>query len=253
MKTLPRVGYWFSDSSGVLPHGDGRPIVIGQKLSIKGKLVICRNALHGSFHPFDALQYAPGPILHRVLFSSARVEYSDKVGSRSRTVLASVDATAMLRQFARTQALSVIHLWEAPTIVREYLETGDETKRDAATAAATAAAWAAAATAAAAARAAAARAAAAAARDAAAWAAAREAAAAAATAAREAAAWAAAREAAWAAAAAAAAARDAAAWAAATAAGDAATAARDAAAWAAARKQFNDLVQELFATTAQDR
>ena len=244
MKTLPRVGYWFSDSSGVLPHGDGRPIVIGQKLSIKGKLVICRNALHGSFHPFDALQYAPGPILHRVLFSSARVENSDKVGSRSRTVLASVDATAMLRQFARTQALSVIHLWEAPTIVREYLKTGDETKRGAAAAAAaaaTAAAWAAAA------------AAAAAARDAAAWAAAREAAAAAATAAREAAAWASAREAAWAAAAAAAAARDAAAWAAATAAGDAATAARDATTWAAARKQFNDLVQELFATTAQDR
>ena len=202
MKTLPRVGYWFSDSSGVLPHGDGRPIVIGQKLSIKGKLVICRNALHGSFHPFDALQYAPGPILHRVLFSSARVENSDKVGSRSRTVLASVDATAMLRQFARTQALSVIHLWAAPTIVREYLETGDETKRDAAAAAA---AWAAAAAAAA---------------------------------------WAAARDAA---------ARDAAAWAAATAAGDAATAARDATTWAAARKQFNDLVQELFATTAQDR
>lgn len=201
MKTLPRVGYWFSDSSGVLPHGDGRPIVIGQKLSIKGKLVICRNALHGSFHPFDALQYAPGPILHRVLFSSARVENSDKVGSRSRTVLASVDATAMLRQFARTQALSVIHLWEAPTIVREYLKTGDETKRGAAAAAAAAA-------------------------TAAAWAAA---------------------------AAAAAAARDAAAWAAATAAGDAATAARDATTWAAARKQFNDLVQELFATTAQDR
>ena len=25
MKTLPREGYWFSDSSGVLPHGDGRP------------------------------------------------------------------------------------------------------------------------------------------------------------------------------------------------------------------------------------
>ena len=149
MKTLPREGYWFSDNSGVLPHGDGRPIVIGQKLSVKGKLVICQHALHGSFDPFDALQYAPGPILHRVLFSGARVEENDKVGSRSRTVLASVDATAMLRQFARAQALSVIHLWDAPTIVREYLETGDETKRaaagaaawDAARAAAWAAAW----------------------------------------------------------------------------------------------------------------
>ena len=132
MKTQPREGYWFSDNSSVLPHGDGRPIVIGQKLSIKGELIICQNALHGSFEPFDALHYAPGPILHRVLFSGARIEYDDKVGSRSRTVLASVDATDMLRQFAREQALSVIHLWDAPAIVREYLETGDETKRAAA-------------------------------------------------------------------------------------------------------------------------
>ena len=56
---------------------------IGVKLSVKGGLVICRNALHGSFDPFDALQYAPGPILHKVLFSGARIKESDKVGSRS--------------------------------------------------------------------------------------------------------------------------------------------------------------------------
>jgi len=43
----------------------------------------------------------------------------------------------MLWTFARKMALSVIHLWAAPTIVREYLETGDESKR----AAARAAAW----------------------------------------------------------------------------------------------------------------
>ena len=41
MKTQPREGYWFSDNSGVLPHGDGRPIVIGQKLSVKGQLRLC--------------------------------------------------------------------------------------------------------------------------------------------------------------------------------------------------------------------
>src|SRR5579864_2135814 len=124
-KTQPREGWWFSDNTGILPHDDGRPIVIGQKLSVKGKLVICKNALHGSFDPFDALRYAPGDMLHRVLFSGARIEESDKVGSRSRTVIESRDATDMLRLFARKQALSVIHLWDAPPIVREYLETGD--------------------------------------------------------------------------------------------------------------------------------
>jgi hypothetical protein len=130
-KTLPREGWWFSNATGVLPHGDGRPIVLGEKLSVKGKLVLCRNALHGSFDPFDALQYAPGSVLHRVLFSGPRIEDGDKVGSRSRTVLASRDATATLRLYARRQALSVIHLWDPPAVVREYLETGDETKREA--------------------------------------------------------------------------------------------------------------------------
>jgi len=37
--------------------------------------------------------------------------------------------------------LDVIHLWDAPAVVREYLETGDESKRDAAWAAARDAAW----------------------------------------------------------------------------------------------------------------
>jgi len=46
----------------------------------------------------------------------------------------------MLRSFARWCALSVIDKWNAPPIVREYLETGDESKRAAAWAAEAAAA-----------------------------------------------------------------------------------------------------------------
>ena len=130
MKTQPKEGYWFSDRGGVLPHGDGRAYEIGVKLSVKGRLVICRNALHGSFDPFDALQYAPGPILHKVLFSGARIEESDKVGSRSRTLIATRDAETMLYAFARKQALSVAGAVEdMPSVVRQYLETGDATLR----------------------------------------------------------------------------------------------------------------------------
>ena len=46
----------------------------------------------------------------------------------------------MLREFARWCALSVIDKWDAPEIVRRYLETGDESIRAAAIAAASAAA-----------------------------------------------------------------------------------------------------------------
>lgn len=46
-----------------------------------------------------------------------------------------------LREFTRWCALRVIHLWDAPDVVKQYLETGDETLREAAGAAAGAAAW----------------------------------------------------------------------------------------------------------------
>ena len=142
-KTLPREGWWFSDASGVLPHGDGRAVIIGKKLSVKGKLEICVNALHGSFDPFDALYNARGDILHRVLFEGRRIEEGDKLGSRSRTVLDTRDASAMLRHFARRQALSVLGNWqtEMPAVVRHWLETGDPAARSAAWSAARSAAW----------------------------------------------------------------------------------------------------------------
>ena len=146
-KTLPRKGWWFSDARGVLPHGDGRAVIIGKKLSVKGKLEICSNALHGSFDPFDALYYAPGDILHRVLFEGRRIEEKDKLGSRSRTILDTRDASAMLRHFARRQALSVLGNWqtEMPPVVRHWLETGDPAARStawsAAWSAARSAAW----------------------------------------------------------------------------------------------------------------
>ena len=227
--------YWFAAGTR-LPHGDGRKIVLGKSHSIRGEIDICRRGLHASRHPFDALFYATGPFLYRVECSGKITEEGDKLVCTRRKYVAKIDATELLRLFARRQALSVIHLWTAPPVVREYLETGNPELRDAAWAAARdaarAAAWAAA------------------------WAAARAAARDAAWAAARAAARDAARDAAWAAArdaardAAGAAARDAAraaAWAAAGAAArDAAGAAAGAAARDAARKMFLEMVEEAF-------
>ena len=59
----------------------------------------------------------------------------------ARWCLRASDATEFeMRRFARLAALDVAHMWDMPVIVREYLETGDETKRAAAEAAAGAAA-----------------------------------------------------------------------------------------------------------------
>ena len=74
---------------------------------------------------------------------------TDKSVAQTRTIIAMLPVektNAILREFARWCALSVVHLWDAPDVVRQYLETGDETLRvdaaKAARASADAAAWA---------------------------------------------------------------------------------------------------------------
>jgi hypothetical protein len=91
--------------------------------------------LHASGHPFDALLYAPGSTLHLVHLDGELIEHGspvDKVAARRRKIVATIDAEPLLREFARKCALSVIHLWDAPEVVKQYLTTGDESLRAAA-------------------------------------------------------------------------------------------------------------------------
>ncbi len=115
----------------------------GVTLVHKGPLVCCESGFHASLHPFDALKYAPGETLCLVDSTGQTIQQDDKLVSRERTIIARIDATDMLRYFARQQALSVVHLWKAPQIVLDYL-AGDDSKRAAAREAAREAAWAAA-------------------------------------------------------------------------------------------------------------
>ena len=119
-------------ADGVLLHFDGRPIP-------------CQQGLHASEHPFDALNFAPGPNLCLVECGGIIVPHGspvDKIVCQERTIIARMDSTPLLRHFARQQALSVVHLWDAPQVVLDYL-MGDDAARAAARAAAWAAAWAA--------------------------------------------------------------------------------------------------------------
>ena len=183
---------------------DGRAVPPdGEWLEHDGSLVMCKQGLHASEHPSDALGYAPGSALCRVECEGVERgtgDNADKLVCRRRRIVARIDATAILWEHARWCALQVAHLWAMPEVVGRYLETGDETIRAAAWAAARAAAWAAASDAASdaasAAASAAARDAASAAASAAASDAARDAARDAASAAASAAAWAAAWDAA---------------------------------------------------------
>lgn len=120
---------------------DGNPIPpIGQTLVFPGKIEICHTGYHWSEKPHQALQYAPGPMLHKVSYGGEIQRQGDKGCSSERTIIATIDATHLMRRFAADQALSVAHLWDMPQVTRDYLTTLDEGPRDAAWAAARAAA-----------------------------------------------------------------------------------------------------------------
>jgi hypothetical protein len=137
-------GWWFCDENETLGYGDGRPVQCGKTHTVEGELELCGNGLHASKRLIDALMYASGSILYRVELGGQILHGSDKSCATERTYLARVDCDDILRTFARSCALDVIHLWDAPQVVKDYLATGDDSIRDAAGAAAGAAARAAA-------------------------------------------------------------------------------------------------------------
>lgn len=112
----------------------------GQQLRHTGPVRICESGLHASQTPAQALRYAPGPWLCLVECGGTIVHDKDKLACSKRTIIDRIDATEMMYYFARMQALSVAHLWDAPDAVLDYLMTGDIALTDAAWAAARAAA-----------------------------------------------------------------------------------------------------------------
>jgi hypothetical protein len=126
-----------------LRNGDSVP-ADGVWLKYKGLLKMCVSGLHASPTPFKALLYAPGPMLCQVELGGEIIKDKDKYVASQRRIIRRMDATELLRYFARMQALSVIHLWDTPDVVLDYLMTGEESLRAAARAAAGAAAGAAA-------------------------------------------------------------------------------------------------------------
>ena len=107
---------------------DGSPLpAVGATLKFDKELILCKQGLHASMHPFDALKYAPGDTLHLVHCAGTILHQDDKLVCTERTIIASFEASEMLRYFARMLALSVLHL--APenmeSVVEDWLMTGD--------------------------------------------------------------------------------------------------------------------------------
>ena len=143
MKNKTTLAYHFTSET----LRDGSPIPKkGEWLLHEGPVIPCQSGLHASLHPFDALKYAPGNFLHLVeVGGEIKKHNDDKIVSSKRKILKTIDAEKLMRDFARWNALQVLHLWpNPPEVVVQYIKTGDESIRAAARDAARAEAWAAA-------------------------------------------------------------------------------------------------------------
>ena len=134
MKTV--TGWWFAVEHKKLCNGDNRKIVIGRTHKVKGKIIPCERGLHLSKRILDALRYAPGPIIYKVEGHGIIMPHGnpiDKYACSERTYLSGgINISDELLKFARLCALDVVHLWNPPKVVIEYLKSGDESIRDAA-------------------------------------------------------------------------------------------------------------------------
>lgn len=144
-----KLAWHFLHPGGKLRTGEPAP-PDGEWLRVEGTLVPCARGLHASERVIDALKYAPtrdGAVLCRVELRGevqAHGDPVDKLVARERKILWRLSAEEtenVLREFARWAALQVINLWNAPDVVREFLETGKEELRAAAAAAADAVAY----------------------------------------------------------------------------------------------------------------
>lgn len=98
--TVPIRAWHFAQSDRKLRFGDDRIIEVGSRFTCNGDLEMCKNGLHASVSIVDALSYAPGPILSRVVLTGERIIGDDKVVARCREHVAVIDATMILHEFA---------------------------------------------------------------------------------------------------------------------------------------------------------
>src|SRR5271166_2489040 len=129
MKTEPILAWHFVGDK----LRNGAPIPAdGVTLRFRGRLIMCESGFHASRRIIDALSYAPGDTVCRVLIGGETIEEPDKLVASERSILWRLDAKELLLEFTRKIALSVIHLWDAPDVVKRYLETGDPKQQEAA-------------------------------------------------------------------------------------------------------------------------
>jgi len=92
--------------------GDELPWVVGETRRIEGEVALYFRGYHSSPTILDALGYAPGPVACVVEVSEPVGKDSSKQVSRTRTLIAALDATRVLHEFTCRVAEDVLSIFE---------------------------------------------------------------------------------------------------------------------------------------------
>ena len=104
--------YHFLKANMTSGEGDEPPWKVGEHRQMDGEIALCERGYHGSLHPYDALQYAPGPVLCLVELTGVIIEDTDKVVAQGRRLLQAVNIERELWDFALDCAEKVLPLFE---------------------------------------------------------------------------------------------------------------------------------------------
>ena len=116
---------------------DGSPIPDdGVWLEHVGEIELCASGFHASESIRDALDYAPGSTICRVELGGEVERGEDKLVASRRRILWRMDGETLLFEASRRFASRCLSEWDAPQVVRDWLETGDPKLRSAAESAA---------------------------------------------------------------------------------------------------------------------
>mgnify|MGYP000272883170 CR=1 FL=1 len=105
------LAYHFLKSDMCSHAGHEPPWKEGETRTLDGEIVICAHGYHASRTAWDALQFAPGPVLCLVEVEPVK-EHTDKLVSRSRRLIKAVNVERELREFAADCAERVLHFYE---------------------------------------------------------------------------------------------------------------------------------------------
>lgn len=107
----------FPDARSVAP--------VGVTLRHDGVLAPRAVGLFASVRARDALMFGGGCTVQRVACGGEIVQDDRSLACSERTVLWSADATKEIQVFARWCVSQVVHLWDAPQTVLDFLPTGE--------------------------------------------------------------------------------------------------------------------------------